>query len=60
MGVTPEDRKLESEFITELKESWDDGQAEHPQKNLPLYEEKATVLRDLATFYQSASCDKKP
>ena len=60
MGVTPEDRKLKSDFITELKKSWDDGQAEHPLKNLPLYEEKATALRDLATFHQSASCDMKP
>ena len=60
IGVTPEDRKLGASIITELKESWNDQQTEHPQKNLPLYEEKAAALGDLATFYQSPSCDKKP
>lgn len=60
MGITPEDRKLISaSFITDLQGSWDDTQAEHPQRNLPLYQEKAAALRGRAKYYQSASCDKE-
>jgi hypothetical protein len=49
IGVTAEDRRLiDASIIDGLQEAWETE--DHPQRTLPLYQEKAAALRGLARF----------
>ncbi len=57
MGVTAEDRRfVDADLISGFQQSWGDKEADHPQRSLPLYREKAAALRGLATLRPSPSC----
>ena len=59
MGVTPEDKRfVDSSIVYGLEEAW--KSEDHPQRNLPLYQEKAAALRGLASFQRSPLCETKP
>ena len=47
---------LDTGLITAFYEAWRTEEIPHPQRDLPMYEEKAASLRSLARFQQSPSC----
>jgi hypothetical protein len=57
-GVTRDDiRAVDRTFISSLQEAWADHEASHTRRSLPVYQAKATALRDLAMFEQSPQCE---
>ena len=58
MRVTAEDRMfVDAGLISGFQRAWDNQEADHPQRSLPLYREKAAALRGLATLRPSPSCE---